>query len=110
MPKNFWTLVRSSKGEMFPIVNLVLIQYYNQIVVLTKFIYIFQSIKYFQLYLFQIDIDEDLLRRNENRLQPFLSDYLIRRPVPLKVQAFKGSIDRPNTCLFDTDAVIGIEV
>lgn len=57
-----------------------------------------------------MDIDEDILRRNSGRAEPMLCDYLKRRPEPLIIEVYRGSIDTMHDCLLQTDIVIGIEM
>lgn len=57
-----------------------------------------------------VDIDEELLRSNSNRIQPFTVDYLDGRKKPLRVEIFQGSIDSPDVNVISTNAVICIEM
>lgn len=58
----------------------------------------------------QVDIDEELLQRNIDRVAPFLADYIRRREVATTVNVYRGSIAEPHKCLTNTDCVIGIEL
>ena len=39
-----------------------------------------------------VDIDSSLLESHHHSLQPLVTDYLQRRPRPLKIQLFKGQL------------------
>ncbi|XP_063705549.1 small RNA 2'-O-methyltransferase [Culicoides brevitarsis] len=58
----------------------------------------------------EIDIDEELLRRNMFVVEPLMVDYYSLRPKPLKVEVYKGSIASKSQCLQQTDAVVAIEL
>lgn len=58
----------------------------------------------------QIDIDEETLRRFQDRAAPIAWDYLTRRKIPLTVDVYHGSIDSPHECLESTDVVVCVEV
>lgn len=64
----------------------------------------------FRFFIFQVDIDEDLLVRNLFKAEPLISDYLRERQKKLLVDVYCGSIDTENECLLNTDVVIGIEM
>lgn len=57
-----------------------------------------------------VDIDKELITNCKYKILPLSTDYLNRRPLPLQIDLFQGSIDEPDTVLQDVDAVIGIEM
>lgn len=57
-----------------------------------------------------IDIDSYLLEEKMNFLRPLLYDHLNKRINPLTVNVFEGSIADADARIFDSDAVIGIEM
>lgn len=58
----------------------------------------------------EVDIDEDLLREYLFRLQPRTVDYINKRPLPLTVKVFVGSVADPDPVLKDVDVVIAVEL
>ncbi|XP_055844490.1 small RNA 2'-O-methyltransferase [Episyrphus balteatus] len=46
----------------------------------------------------------------QNRAAPLISDHIVNRPTPLRIEVFKGSIDKPSEYLKNTDAVVAIEI
>ncbi|XP_019763943.2 uncharacterized protein LOC109540160 isoform X1 [Dendroctonus ponderosae] len=57
-----------------------------------------------------VDIDEALMVRNIDRLEPFIVDRLKRRSSPLVVTALRGSAADPDYRLRKTDVVTAIEI
>ncbi|KAL3279100.1 hypothetical protein HHI36_016614 [Cryptolaemus montrouzieri] len=57
-----------------------------------------------------VDIDEQLLKDNLFRVRPLTCEYLRRRPEPLTINVFAGSIIDPDRRILDSDVVIGIEI
>ena len=58
----------------------------------------------------QVDTDEVILHMYQSRAAPLISDHLIQREVPLRIEVFKGSIDVSAECLRNSDAIIAIEM
>ncbi|XP_031639577.1 small RNA 2'-O-methyltransferase [Contarinia nasturtii] len=61
-------------------------------------------------HILQIDIDEELLKRFEDRASPLAWDYLSRRKYPLVIDVYRGSVDSPHESLHSTDVVVCIEI
>ncbi|XP_033233892.1 small RNA 2'-O-methyltransferase [Drosophila pseudoobscura] len=57
-----------------------------------------------------VDIDEALLRKNMNRIDPLLSDHIKKRQSLLQVQVLQGNVADSSDELRDTDAVIALEL
>ncbi|EAT38043.1 AAEL010029-PA, partial [Aedes aegypti] len=57
-----------------------------------------------------VDIDEELLNKWQHSVRPLFVDYIQRRPTPLTVEVWRGSISSAHECLKDTDVVVGIEI
>ncbi|XP_060526237.1 uncharacterized protein LOC132701933 isoform X2 [Cylas formicarius] len=60
--------------------------------------------------MFLIDIDEVLLEEKVFRIEPMISDHLIRRNRPLEVSVFAGSVSDPDYRLRNTTVVTAIEL
>lgn len=58
----------------------------------------------------EVDIDESLLREYTFRLQPRTVDYIDKRPQPLTVKVYVGSVGDPASALCDIDVVIAVEL
>lgn len=58
----------------------------------------------------EVDVDEDLLKEYLFRLRPRTVDYINKRPTPLTVKVFIGSISDPDPNLSGIDAVVAVEV
>lgn len=58
----------------------------------------------------EVDIDEDLLKEYMFRLQPRTVDYIKRRPLPLSVKVYVGSVGYVDPILNDVDVVIAVEL
>ncbi|XP_055921808.1 small RNA 2'-O-methyltransferase [Eupeodes corollae] len=58
----------------------------------------------------EVDVDEETLLMYKNRAAPIVSDHIVSRETPLRIEVFKGSIDVSSEYLKNTDAVIGIEI
>lgn len=50
------------------------------------------------------------MKRFEQRAAPLAWDYLSLRPKELVVEAYHGSVDSPNECLLNADAVVCVEL
>ncbi|XP_055311458.1 small RNA 2'-O-methyltransferase [Sitodiplosis mosellana] len=61
-------------------------------------------------HILQIDIDDELLKRFEQRAAPLTWEYLSRRKLPLITDVYHGSVDSPHECLLDSDVVICVEL
>ncbi|XP_034650899.1 small RNA 2'-O-methyltransferase [Drosophila subobscura] len=57
-----------------------------------------------------VDIDEVVLRKYMNRIDPLVSDHIRQRQCPLKVQVVQGNVADSSDELRDTDAVIALEL
>ncbi|XP_017148391.1 small RNA 2'-O-methyltransferase [Drosophila miranda] len=57
-----------------------------------------------------VDIDEALLRKYMNRIDPLVSDYINKRQSLLQVQVLQGNVADSSDELRDTDAVIALEL
>ena len=57
-----------------------------------------------------VDIDKELLERCKNRVEPFISDHLKKREVPLTVNLWHGSVSVEHESFKDVDAVVAIEL
>lgn len=60
--------------------------------------------------LVEVDVEEDVLTSGKYRIEPLLVDFMNRRPVPLTVEVYQGSVAVPSACLVGTDAVVAIEL
>ncbi|XP_054740224.1 small RNA 2'-O-methyltransferase isoform X1 [Anastrepha obliqua] len=61
-------------------------------------------------HILEVDVDENILRSNKLRAEPLVSDYLMRRENPLRVELLKGSIDASVEQLLNVDAVVALEI
>lgn len=58
----------------------------------------------------EVDIDEKLLREYLFRLRPRTVDFINRRPQPLTVKVYSGSVAEPDPILRDVDVVVAVEL
>lgn len=58
----------------------------------------------------EVDIDEDMLRTYLYRVQPRTVDYMNKRPLPLAVKVYAGSVADPDPALRNVDVVIAVEL
>lgn len=57
-----------------------------------------------------MDIDEQLLRRYQQRAIPLLSDHIVKRSTPLRIEVLCGDMTDYPRNLLDVDVVIALEV
>lgn len=57
-----------------------------------------------------VDIDRELLERNEFRIKPLISDYLRPRSHPFKVSLYQGSVAEADERFVDFDVIACIEL
>lgn len=58
----------------------------------------------------EVDINESLLREYTYRLQPRTVDYVAKRPQPLTVNVYVGSVAEPDPVLRNVDVVVAVEL
>lgn len=59
---------------------------------------------------FKVDIDAELLKKNQQIAVPLISDYLQKRDKPLRIEILQGSITDAVEQLQDVDVVIALEM
>ncbi|KAK9306340.1 hypothetical protein QLX08_003025 [Tetragonisca angustula] len=57
-----------------------------------------------------VDVNESVLEAFHEKVAPLISEYINRRPIPLVVEIYKGSVTQNDKKLENTDAVICIEL
>jgi hypothetical protein len=57
-----------------------------------------------------VDIDAHILEYHACKVSPYPSDFLNKRPTPLTVRVFHGSVAHTHDVLVGSDAVIAIEL
>lgn len=57
-----------------------------------------------------VDVNESVLEASHEKVAPLISEYISRRPIPLVVEIYKGSVTQNDRKLENTDAVICIEL
>lgn len=57
-----------------------------------------------------VDVDKNVLERNKFHLKPLTAEFIQRRPSPLKISMFCGSIASPDLTFKGVDVITGIEV
>lgn len=58
----------------------------------------------------EVDVDEQLLQEYLFRLHPRTVDYMNKRPLPLSVKVYVGSVASPDPVLSGIDVVIAVEL
>lgn len=57
-----------------------------------------------------VDVNTFILETYHEKVAPLISEHLNRRPIPLVVEVYEGSVIHNDTKLENTDAVICIEL